>query len=67
MKEIRRARDNDAARDVAMAVMHGSDRGTTGKSGRFVREARIAANLEHPNIVPVYDVGSTIRAVRISQ
>ncbi len=30
---------------------------TTAAMGRFLREARVTGQLEHPNIVPVYEVG----------
>ena len=44
-------------RKVAIKVMnrqHGAD---SESSNRFLREARIVANLSHPNIVTIYDVG----------
>jgi len=56
MKSVRRAHDQNASRDVAMAVLQ------EGKTEprfirRFVREARLTAALEHPNIVPVHEIG----------
>jgi len=55
MKMIYKVTDRMTDRAVAMAVMH------TLKSPeiieQFIREARITARLEHPNIMPVYDIG----------
>ncbi len=55
MKVIIRTWDKDTSRDIAMAVMLKEDE--LSSSPRFIQEARIAANLEHPNIVPVHDIG----------
>ena len=56
MKKVHRARDKDSGRDVALAVPLAKD-GGSGRYRRFIREGRITAALEHPNIVPVHDVG----------
>jgi serine/threonine-protein kinase len=51
-KEIVQVRDRDTCRDVALA------RPRAGRSLQsFIREARILAQLEHPHIVPVHDLG----------
>ncbi len=45
------ARDNDLARDVAIKkIKPGTD------ARRLIREAQITGQLQHPNIVPVYEV-----------
>ncbi len=59
MKVILKVRDKDTSRDIAMAVMQG-DLQEGDSAIRFVREARITANLEHPNIVPVHELGLSI-------
>ncbi len=52
-----RAHDSQLNRDVALKVPHaGSFAGAEAKQ-RFAREARNAAQLRHPGIVPVYEVG----------
>ena len=56
MKLVRRTHDRNAARDVALAVLLDPN-ARSKKISRFVREARITAALEHPNIVPIYDIG----------
>jgi serine/threonine protein kinase len=55
MKSILKVKDRDTARNIAMAVMQSAD--SPSRVKRFVHEARIAANLEHPNIIPVHDIG----------
>ncbi len=50
------AREMALARDVAMKVLPPHLTYGKGVIGRFRREARTAAALEHPNIVPVYRV-----------
>jgi serine/threonine protein kinase len=51
------ARDNDLNREVAIkeVLAHGAD--DEGLRRRFLREALITAQLEHPSIVPVYSLG----------
>ena len=46
-------RDNVIGRQVALKKMHAHD------VARFRREARVQGQLEHPAVVPVYDVGAS--------
>jgi len=48
-------RDRATGREIAMKTIRGA--GDTSAALRFAREARVQAQLEHPSIVPVYDVG----------
>lgn len=57
MKGVLLVHDRDTGRDVAMAIMPDFRDRPVRDLNRFVREARITAKLEHPNIVPVYDIG----------
>ena len=57
MKGVLLVHDNDTDRDVAMAIIPDFRTRPLRDLNRFVREARITAKLEHPNIVPVYDLG----------
>jgi beta-lactam-binding protein with PASTA domain/predicted Ser/Thr protein kinase len=59
MGEVYRAHDAVLARDVALKVLHPQLAGDRGFVERFRREARAAAVLNHPNVVGVYDWGST--------
>ncbi len=49
------ARDGAMERKVAMKVM--LDPGDPEALARFIAEARITGQLEHPNIVPIHDIG----------
>ena len=49
-----RARDRRTGRIVAVKE---ALRATPGLLARFAREALVTANLQHPSIVPVYEVG----------
>jgi len=56
MKMILKMKDVDTGRHVAMANMLDSDP-PEDTVRQFIREARISAKLEHPNIVPVHEIG----------
>ncbi len=58
MGAVYRAHQAALGRDVAVKVLPPSLAGQEEYLQRFTREARIAASLEHPHIVPVYDYGS---------
>jgi eukaryotic-like serine/threonine-protein kinase len=51
------ARDVQLDRDVAIKVLPTHLAGTAAARERFVREARMAAGLSHPHIVPIHRVG----------
>ena len=56
MGAVYEARDGNLRRGVAMKVMLG-DKADREQMQRFVEEARITAQLGHPSIVPIYDLG----------
>jgi len=56
MGEVRLFHDRRIGRDVAIKVIQGDDV-QSGQIVRFLREARVQGQLEHPSIVPVYDLG----------
>jgi beta-lactam-binding protein with PASTA domain/predicted Ser/Thr protein kinase len=58
MAEVYRARDDLLGRDVAVKVLSERFAGDRSFVERFRREAQAAANLNHPNIVSLYDYGS---------
>ncbi len=51
--------DNNLYRKVAAKFMHPSDLDSEEKTLSFIGEARITANLDHPNILPVHDLNYT--------
>jgi serine/threonine protein kinase/beta-lactam-binding protein with PASTA domain len=57
MARVYRGRDMRLNRQVAVKVLHSHYAADTGFLQRFHHEAQAAANLRHPNIVDVYDVG----------
>ncbi len=59
MGEVYRAHDSVLGREVAIKVLHPQFAGDPGFVERFRREARASAILSHPNIVGVFDWGST--------
>jgi serine/threonine protein kinase len=57
MGEVFLRRDEWLGRDVAVKTLT-TERASLGVArARFLREARVQGQLEHPGIVPVYDVG----------
>jgi serine/threonine-protein kinase len=57
MGEVRLARDAIVGREVAVKTMRPALEGLS--RDRFLREARVQGQLEHPAVVPVYDLGLT--------
>jgi serine/threonine-protein kinase len=51
------ARDGIIGRTVALKTLKDDDAASPGVAERFIHEARVTAQLEHPNVVPVYDIG----------
>jgi serine/threonine protein kinase len=63
MAIVYRAKDRQLEREVAIKVLPFSLAFDTEFVERFQREARTAAQLEHPNIIPIYRVGRSGRVI----
>jgi predicted Ser/Thr protein kinase len=59
MGEVYRARDSRLGRDAAIKVLPAELASNEERLKRFEKEARSASALNHPNIVTVYDVGTS--------
>lgn len=57
MGTVYRALDSEIEREVALKWLPGHFSRDTTFVERFKREARVIGRLEHPHIVPIYDVG----------
>lgn len=55
---VYRARDPVLDREVALKVPHATTLQSESRRARFLVEAKAAAQLRHPNIVPVYEAGN---------
>jgi serine/threonine protein kinase len=56
MKAIWEVDDHRTARKVAMALIQSSKIASEEDIDSFLYEARLTANLQHPNIIPIYDI-----------
>ncbi|MDQ6894262.1 MAG: protein kinase [Acidobacteriota bacterium] len=59
MGEVYRARDTRLKRDVAIKVLPASFSKDADRLRRFEQEAEAASSLNHPNILVIYDIGSS--------
>ena len=57
MGEVYRAQDARVGRNVALKILPESLAADTDRRWRFEQEARLAAALNHPNIMAIYDFG----------
>src|SRR5687767_8848903 len=57
MGVVYRARDGKLGRTVALKLIGGDRAGDPDRRASFVRESLHAAQLEHPNILPIYQAG----------
>jgi eukaryotic-like serine/threonine-protein kinase len=55
MKQVSSYSDRFTMREVAFAELLDSDKPSN--IDRFIREARLTASLQHPSIMPIYDMG----------
>ena len=53
---VLKGKDNNLDREIAIKVI-GKISDSDSKTENFIREARISASLDHPGILPVYDIG----------
>jgi serine/threonine protein kinase/WD40 repeat protein len=60
MGAILRGRDVDIGRDLAIKVLLTSHKDRPEVVQRFIEEAQISGQLQHPGIAPVYDVGQFV-------
>ena len=58
MGAVLKGRDNDLGRDLAVKVLLESHRDQPELIRRFVEEAQIGGQLQHPGIVPIYELGT---------
>jgi serine/threonine-protein kinase len=56
MGEVWLYRDQRIGRKVAMKVLRPEQAGNPSAQARFLREAQVQGQLEHPSVVPVYDL-----------
>jgi serine/threonine-protein kinase len=56
MGKVVLARDARIGRDVALKILHPAHELDPAERVRFLREAQVQGQLEHPSIVPVYDI-----------
>ena len=56
MGVVYRARDERLGRDVALKILSGDALDSGSARQRFIREAQLAATLNHPNIVTIYEI-----------
>jgi eukaryotic-like serine/threonine-protein kinase len=56
MGEVRQCADQAIGRVVARKAIRGVANATGASRARFIREARVQGQLEHPAVVPVYDL-----------
>ena len=57
MAVVYRAEDTRLGRKVALKLLTPTLAGNEQFQQRFIRESRLAASLDHPNIVPIYEAG----------
>jgi len=58
MGAILKGRDVDLGRDLALKVLLESHQGNPEVVSRFIEEAQIGGQLQHPGIAPVYELGT---------
>ena len=57
MGVVYRGRQPNLARQVAVKVIHPELADDEVMKERFIREARAAAAIDHPNVLPLYEIG----------
>src|SRR3954454_2850513 len=57
MGAVLRGRDVDLGRDLAVKVLLERHADNPAVARRFLEEAQIGGQLQHPGVVPVYDIG----------
>ncbi len=58
--ELQTCRDKNLGRTVVIKFLHARLAQNEHYRARFLREARVTAQLQHPNTVPVYEIGQDV-------
>jgi formylglycine-generating enzyme required for sulfatase activity len=61
MSEVYRARDTVIGRTVAIKILTEEGSADADAKARFLQEARLAGNIEHDNVISIYDFGEDER------